>query len=166
STFGTMFVILDPFDRRSSPELHANAIMAHLRREFGRKIKDGRVVVFGAPAVPGLSVASGFRLMVEDRGGLGLDSLQRQTDALITKMRSDPALVGPSTQFRTNTPQLYMDVDRAKVTSLGCSISDINQTLDIFLGSLYVNSFNEFGRYWQVTLQAEGKYRTRVSDID
>jgi multidrug efflux pump len=166
STFGSVFVVLEPFDKRPGPELQANAIMAHLRREFRRQIKDGQVVVFGAPAIPGLSVASGFRLMVEDRGGLGLSSLQRQTDALITKMRNDPVLVGPSTQFRTNTPQLFMDVDRTKVTALGVSIGDVNQTLDIFLGSLYVNSFNEFGRYWQVTLQAEGQYRTRVSDID
>jgi multidrug efflux pump len=166
ATFGSIFVVLDPFDKRRKPELQANAIMAHLRREFSRKIKDGRVVVFGAPAIPGLSVASGFRLMVEDRGGLGLDSLQRQTDTLITKMRGNPALVGPSTQFRTNTPQLFMDVDRSKVTALGCSISDVNQTLDIFLGSLYVNSFNEFGRYWQVTLQAEGQYRNEISDVN
>jgi multidrug efflux pump len=166
STFGSVFVVLDPFGKRRQPQLQANAIMARLRSEFSRKIKDGRVVVFGAPAIPGLSVASGFRLMVEDRGGLGLDSLQRQTDALIAKMRSDPALVGPSTQFRTNTPQLFLDVDRSKVKALGCSIGDVNQTLDIFLGSLYVNSFNEFGRYWQVTLQAEGPYRTRVDDIN
>jgi multidrug efflux pump len=166
STFGTVFVILDPFAQRDKPELQANAIMTRLRRELARKIKDGQVRVFGAPAVPGLAVASGFRLMVEDRGGLGLDALQRQTDALIAKMRTDPALVGPSTQFRTNMPQLFMDVDRTKVTALGCSISDVDQTLQVFLGSLYVNSFNEFGRYWQVTLQAEGPYRTRVDDVN
>jgi multidrug efflux pump len=166
SNFGSIFVVLEPFDKRLRPELRANAIMARLRREFRRKIKDGQVVVFGAPAIPGLSVASGFRLMVEDRGGLELDALQKQTDALIGKMHSDPALVGVSTQFRTNTPQLFMDVDRTKVTALGCSIGDVNTTLDIFLGSLYVNSFNEFGRYWQVTLQAEGQYRTRLGDVN
>ena len=71
-----------------------------------------------------------------------------------------------STQFRSNTPQLFMDIDRTKVASLGVSLDDVNQTLQIYLGSLYVNSFNEFGRYWQVTVQAEGEFRTRVEDIN
>ena len=165
SAFGTALVVLDPFDKRRSADQSANAIMARLGREFSRNIKDGRVVVFGAPAIPGLSVASGFRLMVEDRGGLGLNALERHTDALIAKMNQDPPLARSSTQFRTDMPQLYMDVDRIKATALGCSINDVNQTLDVFLGSVYVNPFNEFGRYWQVTLQAEGKYRARTNDI-
>jgi multidrug efflux pump len=165
SAFGTALVVLKPFNQRTSPELGANVIMARLRKAFAREIKDGRVVVFGAPAIPGLSVASGFRLMVEDRGGLGLDALQKGTGKLIGAMRHDPALARPSTQFRTDQPQLYMDVDRIKAASLGCSINDVNQTLDVFLGSLYVNSFNVFGRYWQVTLQAEGQFRARQDDV-
>ena len=71
-----------------------------------------------------------------------------------------------STQFRSNTPQLFVDIDRTKVASLGVSLDDVNQTLEIYLGSLYVNSFNEFGRYWQVTVQADGKFRNRVEDIN
>ena len=80
--------------------------------------------------------------------------------------RQDPTLVGVSTQFRSNTPQLYMDIDRTKVASLGVSLNDVNQTLQIYLGSLYVNSFNDFGRHWQVNVQAEGKFRNRVDDIN
>ena len=71
-----------------------------------------------------------------------------------------------ATQFRSNTPQLYLDVDRTKVASLGVPLNDVNQTLDMYLGSLYVNSFNDFGRHWQVTIQAEGQYRNQVSDIN
>ena len=74
--------------------------------------------------------------------------------------------MGVSTQFRSNTPQLYMDIDRAKVASLGVSLEDLDQTLQIYLGSMYVNSFNAFGRHWQVTVQAEGSFRDRVSDIN
>jgi multidrug efflux pump len=104
--------------------------------------------------------------MVEDRGGLGLDALQRQADDLVHRLRDQPGLVGASTQFRSGTPQLFADIDRAKVASLGVQLLDVNQTLGMYLGSLYVTSFNEFGRYWQVTIQAEGKYRTRVEDIN
>ena len=82
------------------------------------------------------------------------------------KLRAQPGLTGASTQFRSNTPQLFADIDRTKVASLGVSLQDVNQTLGMYLGSLYVTSFNEFGRYWQVTIQAEGKYRNRVEDIN
>ncbi len=116
--------------------------------------------------MPGLSVAGGFKLMVEDRADLGLATLQQQTDALIHKMQDEPGLTGVSTQFRSNTPQLYLDIDRTKAATLGVSLDDLNQTLQIYLGSLYVNSFNDFGRYWQVTIQAEGSFRDRVPDIN
>jgi multidrug efflux pump len=164
--FASMFIVLDPFEKRQSPDLKDTAIMARLRAAWAREVKDAQVVVFGAPAIPGLSVAGGFKLMVEDRGGQGVDALQHQTDALIGKLRSQPDLVGVSTQFRSRTPQLFADIDRIKVASLGVSLQDVNDTLGTYMGSLYVTSFNEFGRYWQVTLQAEGKYRNRVEDIN
>jgi multidrug efflux pump len=164
--FASMFVVLDPFDKRQSPDLKDTAIMARLRSAWEREVKDAQVVAFGAPAIPGLSVAGGFKFMVEDRGGLGVDALQRQTDDLVRKLREQPGLTGASSQFRSRTPQLFADIDRAKVASLGVSLQDVNDTLGMYLGSLYVTSFNEFGRYWQVTIQAEGKYRNRVADIN
>ena len=80
--------------------------------------------------------------------------------------KKHPGLVGVSTQFRAKTPQLYLDIDRSKVASLGVSLADADQTLAIYLGSLYVNSFNVFGRHWQVNVQAEGDDRDRPSDIN
>ncbi len=139
--------------------------MARLRAAWAREIKDAQVVAFGAPAIPGLSVAGGFKLMVEDRAGLGLDALQRQTDQLVRMLQARPGLVGVSTQFRSNTPQLYADIDRMKAYSLGVSQQDVTEALGTYLGSLYVTNFNEFGRYWQVTLQADARYRSRVEDI-
>src|SRR5262249_50973960 len=99
-------------------------------------------------------------------GGLGLDALQRQTDALVGKLRSQPGLTGVSSQFRSNTPQLFADIDRVKAASLGVSLLDVNQTLGMYMGSLYVTNFNECGRYWQVNIQADGKYRTRTEDLN
>jgi multidrug efflux pump len=166
SNFGTMFVVFKPFEERRNRELSGNAIMAHIRQECARRVQDGVVSVFGAPPIPGLSVASGFKLMVEDRAGLGLPTLQKQCDTLAEKLAQDPAVVGVVSQFRSNTPQLFMDVDRTKAQALGIPINDVNATAQIYLGSLYVNSFNEFGRYWQVTLQAEGRFRNQVSDVN
>jgi multidrug efflux pump len=111
-------------------------------------------------------VAGGFKLMVEDRGGLGLTALQQQTDELVRGLQAQPSLAGVSTQFRSNTPQLFLDIDRTKVASLGIPLEDVNQTLEIYLGSLYVNSFNVFGRHWQVNVQAEGQFRNRPSEIN
>ncbi|MDB5392339.1 MAG: cation/multidrug efflux pump, partial [Planctomycetaceae bacterium] len=166
SNFASMFIVLDPFEERKSPELHDSKIMDQLRREWGKQIKDAQVMVFGAPPIPGLSVAGGFKLLVEDRGGLGLEALQRETDSLIAKLQKQPDLTGVSTQFRSNTPQLFMDIDRAKMEALGVSVNDVNQTLSMYMGSLYVNSFNAFGRHWQVTIQADGAYRSRTEGLN
>jgi multidrug efflux pump len=165
SNFGTMFLVLDPFEDRRTLNLSADAIMANLNREYRRQIKDAIVVVFGAPPIPGLSVAGGFKLMVEDRTNLGVVNLQRQTERLIAEMRKIPGLVAVMTQFRANTPMLFMDIDRVKTQSLGVMIGDVDDALETFLGSLYVNSFNLYGRYWQVTTQAQGRFRWRQTDV-
>ncbi|MEN6406563.1 MAG: efflux RND transporter permease subunit [Thermoguttaceae bacterium] len=162
SNFGSVFLVLDPFEKRRSPKLTADAIMAQLRKKWNAEIHDAQVLAFGAPPIPGLSVAGGFKLMVEDRSGLGLDILDTQTERLIDRLKNQPDLLGVSSQFRSNTPQLYLDVDRTKVRSVGVTIGDFNDTLQVYLGSLYVNNFNAFGRHWQVNIQADGKYRNHT----
>ena len=104
--------------------------------------------------------------MIEDRGDLGVAALHERTDELVQKLKEHPALTGVSTQIRSKTPQLFLDIDRAKVAALGISLNDVNQTLDMYMGSLYVNSFNDFGRHWQVTIQADGPYRNRAEDLN
>ena len=159
SNFGSMFVVLKPFDeRRRNPALGAEAIMAKLRKEFARRVKDARVVVYNSSPVPGLGTAGGFKVIVEDRGDLGLDVLQSQTDDLVRKLQAEHALASATTQFRSKSPQFFLDIDRTKIEALGVTFNDVNQTLSMYLGSLYVNSLNEFGRHWQVTIQVEGKY--------
>jgi multidrug efflux pump len=165
SNFGSMFVVLDEFANRNKPGLHADEIMTSLRRAFRDEVRDARVDVFSAPPVPGIGMAGGFKLMVEDRGGSDLVNLQRQSDGLIDKIREQPGFVGVSTQFRSNTPQLQMDIDRAKVRSLGLSVRSVDQALQTYLGTNYVNNFNAFGRYWQVNLQADGVFRNDVPPL-
>ncbi len=169
--FGSFLIILKPFKDRRDLNQRGNAIMKTLRAQWAEQIKDARVVVVGASPIPGLSSTGGFKVMIEDRGGAGLEILQAQADKLIRKIKDlkvndEPALAGVSTQFRSKIPQLYMDIDRSKVASLGVSLDDVNQTLEILLGSLYVNSFNDFGRHWQVTLQAEGDFRSHLGTLN
>ena len=166
SNFGSMFIVLKSFDKRQTPGLHANDIMTRLRKEFARRVKDADVLVRNSAAIPGLGVAGGYKLIVEDRGGRGLKDLQQETDNLVNAMKHERGLAKASSQFRSHTPQLYLDIDRTKAQSLGLSFDDVNQTLSMYLGSLYVNSYNQFGRHWQVTIQLEGDYRNRVEDIN
>ena len=108
SNFASMFAVLDPFEKRRSPALRDTAILARLRPKWFRQVKDAQVTAFPAAPIAGLSVAGGFKLMIEDRGGLGLAALQEQTDKLIQKLQKEPGLTGVSTQFRSNTPQLFL----------------------------------------------------------
>jgi multidrug efflux pump len=124
------------------------------------------VSVYGGSPIPGLGTAGGFKLQIEDRGDLGVTALQEQTDALVRKLKEHRAFAGVSTQIRAKTPQLFLDIDRAKVASLGVSLNDVNQTLDMYMGSLYVNSYNAYGRHWQVTIQADGPYRNQTEDLN
>jgi multidrug efflux pump len=165
SNYGSVFLVLEPFDKRQRPDLKADALMAKLRKEFVR-IKEADVKVFGAAPVPGLSVAGGFKIMIEDRTGLGLGELQTQTDAVVARLQKEPTSLGALTQFRSKAPQLYLDVDRAKVEALGVNLNDVNQTMQIYLGSIYANGFNAFGRYWQVKLQAAGEFRNRTDRVN
>ncbi|HTQ37600.1 MAG TPA: efflux RND transporter permease subunit [Pirellulales bacterium] len=163
--YASMFIVLKPFaERRNLPD---TAIMSNLRRQWAKEVQDAQVTVYGASPVPGLGVAGGFKVMIEDRGDLGLPVLQQQTDDLVGKLQKQvPGLVGVTTQFRSKVPQLLLNIDRMKTAALGVSLTDVNQTLEILLGSLYVNSFNEFGRHWQVTVQAAGEFRNHTDDIN
>jgi multidrug efflux pump subunit AcrB len=159
SNFAGMFVVLKPFDERHRAEQGANAVLAALRKRFYQEVRGARVSAFGAPPIQGLGNTGGFKLMVQDRGDLGLDMLQGQADNLAEKANATPGLVGVFNSFRASTPQLYVDIDREKVKALHVPLSDVFQTLQVFLGGYYVNDYNEFGRTWQVNIQADAPFR-------
>ncbi len=140
--------------------------MARLIPEYRKRVKDAIVSVRNSSPIPGLGVAGGFKIMVEDRGGRGLTDLQTETDLLTRRLRSLPGLADVATGFRSNAPSIWLDIDRTKAVALGVAFEDVNQTLSMLLGSLYVNSFNQFGRHWQVTVQAEGEYRNRIEALN
>jgi multidrug efflux pump len=162
---GSMYVMLKPFDERHSTELGADAIAAKLRERCRAEVSDAIVSAFGAPPIDGLGTTGGFKLIIEDRANLGAAELQRVSEEIVTRGNKTPGLQGLFNTTGADTPWLYLDIDRTKCMAMGVQVSDVFNTLQIYFGSYYVNNFNEFGRTWQVNVQADQRFRGQVPDI-
>ncbi|MFM0616312.1 multidrug efflux RND transporter permease subunit [Paraburkholderia nemoris] len=156
-------VILKPNSERG-PSESADAIEAELNRRFA-SIKGAAPAAFGAPPVMGLGTLGGFKLELEDRGSLGFDALDKARKAFMAKAATAPELTSIFSTYQISFPQLKVDVDRVKADQLGVNVADVYQTMQIYLGSLYVNDFNEFGRVYQVRVQAQADSRAAPEDI-
>ena len=161
---GIVFVTLKPFEERKSKDLAAGAIAMALNQKYSR-IQDAFIAVFPPPPVMGLGTIGGFRMQIEDRSGLGFEELYKQTQNLIAKGNQTPELQGLFSSFQVNVPEVDADVDREKAKSQGVSVQDLFDTMQVYLGSLYVNDFNAFGRTYAVTAQAEPRFRLEAKDI-
>ena len=159
-----MFVMLDPFKDRTTPDLTATAIAGRLQAKFA-SIPDGFLGVFPPPPVPGLGATGGFKMQVEDRGGAGLDALVQQTHILMTKATESGQVAGLMTSLDVNAPQLDVAIDRTQAKSQGVRLADVFESLQVYLGSLYVNDFNRFGRTYKVTAQADSEHRMQAEAI-
>jgi hydrophobe/amphiphile efflux-1 (HAE1) family protein len=164
--FGSMYVMLADFHERTDPDLSGDAIAARLQERLQDEVVEAATQVFGAPPVEGLGTAGGFKVVIEDRGDNGPEALQAVADAVIERGNTSGDLRGLFTSYRANTPWLYLDIDRAETKTKGVSLADVFDTLQVFLGSYYVNDFNRFGRTWQVNVQGEAAYRRRPKDLD
>jgi len=157
----TIFVTQKHWDERSvtTPQLVGEffAKTAH--------IKDALVLAFGPPAIFGLGTAGGYEFYIQQRGDGGSAQMAQVTQQLLGRLNSDPQLGGAQTLWRSNVPQLHVDVDREKAKSLGVPVDEVFNTLSATLGSYYVNDFNKFGRTWQVLMSAEPRYRNRPDDV-
>lgn len=159
-----MFAMLKPFDERQDPSLSANAIAGKLMGKFSQ-IPDGFLGIFPPPPVPGLGAMGGFKLQIEDRDGLGFEALVQAQGQIMAKAMQAPELANMLASFQTNAPQLDVEIDRVKAKTLGVSMTDVFETLQINLGSLYVNDFNRFGRTYRVMAQADAPFRAQAQDI-
>ena len=164
SSAGIVFVTLKPFAERRAAELSAGAITAALDGRYAA-IKDAFIAVFPPPPVMGLGTLGGFKLQIEDRGALGYAELDAAARAFIAAAQEAPELGPAFTSYQINVPQLDVDLDRVKAKQLGVSVNDVFDTMQIYLGSLYVNDFNRFGRVYQVRAQADAPFRARPEDI-
>ncbi|MFN3462235.1 MAG: efflux RND transporter permease subunit, partial [Oceanibaculum sp.] len=164
SNAGIVFVGLDDFHLRKSPELGGNAIAMQLNQKFAG-IEEAFIAMFPPPPVQGLGTIGGFKLQLQDRTGQGYAALDQATKAFISRAYQTPELAGIFSSYQVNVPQLYADIDRTRARQLGVSVTDVFETLQIYLGSLYVNDFNKFGRTYSVRVQADAEYRARADDI-
>ncbi len=164
SNAGIVFATLKPFDERKTADLSGTAIAGQLNQQFA-SIKDAFIAIFPPPPVQGLGTIGGFKLQIEDRGGLGYEALDQATKAFLAKAAQAPEITGLFSSYQINVPQLYADIDRTKARQLGVTVSDVFDTMSIYLGSLYVNDFNKFGRTYSVRVQADAKYRARAEDV-
>ena len=164
---GSIYVMLDDFHDRAAAQRTPDAIVQDLQESFDREIDNARINIFGAPPVEGLGTAGGFKIVLEDRSGgdPDLSSLQSVGTSTVDEGNNTPGLNGLSSAFRADTPWLYLDIDRREAKSKGVSISEVFNTLQTNFGSLYVNDFNRFGRTWEVTIQAESKFRDKVEGL-
>ncbi|UZJ58341.1 efflux RND transporter permease subunit [Pseudomonas sp. KU26590] len=161
---GIVFVALKSFDERKLASESAGAIAGALNAKYAG-IQEAYMAIFPPPPVQGLGTIGGFRLQIEDRGNLGYDELYKETMNIIGKSRSVPELAALFTSYTVNVPQVDAAIDREKAKTLGVPISDIFDTLQVYLGSLYANDFNRFGRTYQVNVQAEQQFRQDAEQI-
>jgi multidrug efflux pump len=164
SNAGIVFSVLKGFEERKDPSLSAGAIAMSLNQKYAG-IQDAFIAMFPPPPVQGLGVVGGFKLQIEDRAGRGYEELDAVTKAFMAKAMAAPELTGQFSTFQINVPQIFADVDRTKARQLGVPITSVFETLQIYLGSLYVNDFNKFGRTYSVRVQADAAYRARADDI-
>lgn len=161
---GIVFVGLDDFSERGSPELSGNAIAAALNQKFAG-IQDAFIAIFPPPPVQGLGTIGGFRLQIQDRANLGYEELAAVTMQVMQKAWATPELAGVFSSYQVNVPQLDLDVDRTKAKQQGVNLDEIFQTLQVYMGSAYVNDFNQFGRTYQVNVQADEQFRQDPEQI-
>ncbi len=168
----TSFIVLDEWSKRDKPELRANALSRKLQEQISAQVRGAAVLVLQPPPIRGLSQTGGFEFMIEDREGRGVEALAKVTNDFLQegrKIENDrlvhPELGAMFTPFSAQVPEFRFDLDRVKAERLDVSVADVFTVLQANLGGFYVNDFNLYGKVWKVIIQAEGKYRTRPSDI-
>jgi multidrug efflux pump len=164
SSAGIVFVTLDDFDKRTDPSQYGLAIAGRLQQKFAA-INEAFIAIFPAPPVSGLGTVGGFKLQVEDRTDQGYQALDRAMQQVLAKAWAAPELTGIFTTYNINAPQLKVTLDRTKANQLGIPVEEVFRTLQVYLGSMYVNDFNQFGRTYQVIAQADKGQRSTPEDI-
>jgi HAE1 family hydrophobic/amphiphilic exporter-1 len=164
SNSGVLFCSLKPFAERTDRSLSVDAIIAQIRREAA-SVREAAVIPFNLPPIIGLGTAGGFEFQLQNLAGRPPEEMAAVMRGLILQANQQPELAAVFSTFTSNTPQLYLDIDRNKAQVLGVAVNDVFNALQATLGGLYVNDFNVFGRTWQVKVQGEQTDRARVSDI-
>ncbi|MEZ6243335.1 MAG: multidrug efflux RND transporter permease subunit [Phycisphaerales bacterium] len=164
SNYGVVFAGLKPWSYRVPKGLDLQTMIAEVRAKYA-KVQEGYLIAFGRPAIDGVGNASGFDLRLEDRGGVGRERMQQFVRELTADANAQSKLRNVASAYHAGVPQLYADIDREKAKKLGLSLDAVFGTLSMNLGSAYINDFNQFGRTWQVDVQADSQFRLRADQI-
>ncbi len=162
---GFYFISLKPWDERKGKALSAASIAQKLSGQFAMQVPEAIAFAFPPPPIPGLGSSGGFSFWLQDRGGGTVEYLDENLQKFLAACQKRPELTGVNSTFRASVPQLFVEVNRDKVLKQGVEVGDVYTTLQAFLGGLFVNQFNQFGRQWRVYLQAEGDRRSRIEDV-
>ena len=162
---GFYFIALKPWAERTTPKLQVQGIVDSLNKEMAAEVPEANCIALLPPAIPGLGNAGGFSMYIQDRSGGTVQFLDQNLQTFLAAARKRPELRGVTSQFNSAVPQIYADVDRDKVLKQGVAIGDVYQTLQAYLGGVFLNQFNRFGRQWRVFLQGEGEQRLTADDI-
>jgi HAE1 family hydrophobic/amphiphilic exporter-1 len=161
---GFFFVTLKPWDERKSRDVQLQEIKQQINRSLSQ-IPEAIAFSFSPPSIPGVGTSGGFTFALEDRAGNDVQFLASNLQTFMNAARKRPEIAGVSTTFLPSVPQQFVDVDRDKVLKQGVAVNDVYRTLQAFMGGLFINYFNRFGRQWQVYIEAEGEYRTRAENV-
>jgi HAE1 family hydrophobic/amphiphilic exporter-1 len=165
--YGFFFVSLQPWEERTGKGESAQDLIAHLNQEFKAQVPEATAAFgFLPPSIPGLGASGGFSLWLQDQSGGSVDFLYQNLQRFLEAARKRPELATVNSTFKAGVPQIFVEVDRDKVLKQGVPIADVYQTLQAFLGGIYVNQFNRFGRQWRVFLGGEAEDRTKPEDIE
>ena len=165
SSTATLFIVLKDWDERKTVQTSIAYMMKKMQEEAKEKVPAAAVRIFSPPSIPGLSAVGGFEVKLQNLNAIPLDTFAKEAQVFIKKLNEDKRIMMAYTLFNASYPQLYVDIDRDKVSSLGINLSDVFAVLQTYLGSFYVNDFNKFGKTYRVFMQADERYRTNKNDI-
>lgn len=165
SSTATLFLVLENWDKRTSKETSVDAITASINKNTNQAIENANIRVFNMPSIPGLSAVGGFEVKLQNRSSIPTEQFENEARAFIEELNKDKAIMMAYTMYNSNYPQYYVDIDKDKVSSLNIKLNDVFSVLQAYLGSLYVNDFNKFGKTYRVFLQADEKFRSQKASI-
>ncbi len=160
----TLFASLTPWDERTDPQLHVNAILRKVQQKV-MEIQEARIICFNPPPINGIGSTGGLQFELQDRSGGTVEELSQVAQDYMAELRKRPELTGIFSTFSANVPQLFVNVDRDKVSKLGIPLNEVFTAMQTFLGGYYINDFNKYGRTYRVLAQADSQFRTSPGDV-
>ena len=166
SSQSTMFIVLDDWDERQTPELSVKSILTNIKKQANQAVENANIRAFNTPSIPGLSAVGGFEVKLQNKQKIPLDEFEKYSREFIKSLNNDESIMYAYTTFNSNYPQLSIDINKDKVSSLNLKLNDVFSVLQSYLGSLYVNDFNKFGKTYRIFIQADQNFRSNENDIN